>query len=70
MSAQLQGYRSAQWTGAGFSFVAALLAAIFLRKVGIVGHRRHTEEDSSEQTTGMTSGQPRIACLTFKIAYK
>ncbi|KAH0833392.1 major facilitator superfamily domain-containing protein [Lanmaoa asiatica] len=49
-SAQLQGYRSAQWTGAAFPFLAALLAAIFLRKVGIVGYRKHAEEDPSEQT--------------------
>lgn len=29
---------------------ASLLAAIFLRKVGIVGHRKNMEEESSEQT--------------------
>lgn len=30
--------------------VAAVLAAIFLRKVGIVGHKKHKEEDPFEQT--------------------
>jgi MFS family permease len=49
-SAELQGYRAAQWTNAAFPFFASLLAAIFLRKVGIVGHRRHAEQDPSEQT--------------------
>ncbi|KAI9569193.1 major facilitator superfamily domain-containing protein, partial [Boletus coccyginus] len=33
---ELQGYRAAQWTGAGFSFLAALLAVIFLRGIGTV----------------------------------
>ncbi|KAG8212823.1 major facilitator superfamily domain-containing protein [Butyriboletus roseoflavus] len=47
--AQLQGYRSAQWTAAAFPFLAAILAVIFLRNVGVVGHRKH-EEDPFEQT--------------------
>ncbi|KIJ62934.1 hypothetical protein HYDPIDRAFT_73435, partial [Hydnomerulius pinastri MD-312] len=38
-SAELQGYRSAQWAGAAFPLLAAILAAIFLRGVGVVGHR-------------------------------
>jgi len=49
MSAELQGYRSAQWTSAAFPFFASLLAVIFLRKVGIVGHKKHGGEEPSEQ---------------------
>ncbi|KAN0101245.1 Major facilitator superfamily domain containing protein [Tylopilus felleus] len=49
-SVKLQGYRSTRWTSAAFPFFASLLAAIFLRKVGIVGHRKNMEEESSEQT--------------------
>ncbi|KAG1736334.1 major facilitator superfamily domain-containing protein [Suillus lakei] len=40
MSAQLDGYKDAQWTSAAFALMAALLAALFLRSVGIVGHSR------------------------------
>jgi MFS family permease len=55
-SAQLMGYRAAQWTGAGFPFLAAILAAIFLRRVGIVGHKRHPARDAeSDQTLTVQS---------------
>ncbi|KAF8120110.1 major facilitator superfamily domain-containing protein [Boletus edulis] len=56
MSAELQGYKSAQWTSAAFPFLACLLAAIFLRKVGIIGYRKHVEQDPGEQT--ITEQQP------------
>ncbi|KAF8553993.1 MFS general substrate transporter [Imleria badia] len=58
-SAELQGYRSAQWTSAAFPFFASLLAAIFLRKVGIIGHSRHAEQDPSEQTITEQEGDPQ-----------
>ncbi|KAG2114841.1 major facilitator superfamily domain-containing protein [Suillus clintonianus] len=44
-SAQLKGYRSAQWTGASFALMAALLAALFLRGVGIVGDKKTIKHD-------------------------
>ena len=56
-SAQLSGYRASQWTAAAFCLLAALLGAIFLRGVGIVGHRKH--ENSSEET--MTNEPKDIA---------
>ncbi|KAH7926350.1 MFS general substrate transporter [Leucogyrophana mollusca] len=49
--AQLLGYRAAQWTSASFSLFAALLAVLFLRGVGIVGHKKAKASDrDSEQT--------------------
>ncbi|KAG2354796.1 major facilitator superfamily domain-containing protein [Suillus spraguei] len=50
MSAQLTGYKDAQWTGAAFALMAALLAALFLRSVGIVGHNRVIRHVDSDQT--------------------
>ncbi|KAJ7587489.1 putative efflux transporter [Mycena floridula] len=38
-SAQLSSYKAAQWTAFGFGVLATLLAVIFFRGVGIVGHR-------------------------------
>ncbi|KAJ8074009.1 hypothetical protein PM082_012299 [Marasmius tenuissimus] len=35
----LKSYRAAQWTNFAFAISAALLAILFLRNVGIVGHR-------------------------------
>jgi len=50
-SAQLDAYRAAQWTSAAFPFLAAVLAVLFLRGVGVVGHKKPPRpEDPSEQT--------------------
>ncbi|KAG2341241.1 efflux transporter [Suillus weaverae] len=49
-SAQLMGYRSAQWTCASFSLIAALLAALFLHGVGIVGDEKILRHVDSDQT--------------------
>jgi MFS family permease len=49
-SAQLKGYRSAQWTCASFALMAALLAAISLHGVGIVGDKKSTNHTDSNQT--------------------
>lgn len=57
LSAQLSGYRGSQWTAASFCLFASLLAAIFLRGVGIVGHRKH--DNPSEET--MTNEPKDIA---------
>ncbi|KAG2073084.1 MFS general substrate transporter [Suillus decipiens] len=50
MSAQLMGYKDAQWTSAAFAFMAALMAALFLRSVGIVGHNRVIKHVDSNRT--------------------
>ncbi|KAI0767927.1 major facilitator superfamily domain-containing protein [Irpex lacteus] len=47
--AQLEAYKAAMWTAFAFGMFGALLAAVFLRSVGVVGHSkqddaRHTED--------------------------
>ncbi|KAG2340747.1 MFS general substrate transporter [Suillus weaverae] len=54
-SAQLKGYRSAQWTCASFALIAALIAALFLRGVGIVGDKTIIKHVDSDQTTAAQS---------------
>ncbi|EGN99471.1 hypothetical protein SERLA73DRAFT_182421 [Serpula lacrymans var. lacrymans S7.3] len=49
-AAQLKGYRSAQWTACSFCLFAALLAAVFLRGVGVVGHKKKGADHDSEKT--------------------
>lgn len=56
MSAQLTGYQDAQWTSAAFALMAALLAALFLRSVGIVGHNRVIRHVDSDQTMAVQPG--------------
>ena len=46
-SAQLDAYKAAMWGGFAFGMVGAVLAAVFLRRVGIVGHR--PEDDIDEE---------------------
>ncbi|KAG1789251.1 major facilitator superfamily domain-containing protein [Suillus plorans] len=49
-SAQLKGYRSAQWTCASFALMAALLAALCLHGVGIVGDKKTLQHTASNKT--------------------
>lgn len=35
---ELKAYRAAMWGGFAFGVLGALLAAVFLRSVGVVGH--------------------------------
>ncbi|KIJ11533.1 the Drug:H+ antiporter-2 family [Paxillus involutus ATCC 200175] len=63
-SAELLGYRAAQWTGSGFPILAAILALIFLRGVGIVGHRRHDvppQDADSERTLTVQRSEQTLA---------
>ncbi|KAI0706606.1 efflux transporter [Earliella scabrosa] len=46
---QLTAYKDAMWTGFGFGLVGAILALLFLRGVGVVGHTKG-EDESGEQT--------------------
>ncbi|KAG2073087.1 efflux transporter [Suillus decipiens] len=50
LSAQLKGYRSAQWTCASFALMATLLAMISLRGIGIVGDRKVIRKVDSDET--------------------
>lgn len=45
--AQLNGYKAAQWTAFTFGALAAILAMLFLRGVGIVGHQDQLETDKA-----------------------
>ncbi|KAG1822122.1 major facilitator superfamily domain-containing protein [Suillus variegatus] len=53
MSAQLVGYKDAQWTSTSFALMGALLAALFLWSVGIVGHQRVIRHVDSDETMAM-----------------
>ncbi|KAG9098272.1 hypothetical protein FS749_004259 [Ceratobasidium sp. UAMH 11750] len=44
----LRGYRAAFWTCFGFGIVALVLTVVFLRGIGVVGHRN--EKDTNEPT--------------------
>lgn len=48
--AQLAAYKDAMWGGFAFGVIGAALAAVFLRKIGIVGHRKPPATDE-EQTS-------------------
>ncbi|KAG2147757.1 major facilitator superfamily domain-containing protein [Suillus bovinus] len=50
MSAQLVGYKDAQWTSVAFALMGALLGALFLYSVGIVGHQRVIRHVDSDET--------------------
>lgn len=54
-SAQLKGYRSAQWTCASFVLSAALLAAVFLYGVGIVGDKKISKHVNGDKTIAVRS---------------
>ncbi|CDO78203.1 hypothetical protein BN946_scf184701.g1 [Trametes cinnabarina] len=47
--AQLVAYKDAMWTGCAFGFAGAVLACVFLRSVGIVGHQKG--EDARSDAT-------------------
>lgn len=53
MSAQLVGYKDAQWTSTSFALMGALLAALFLWSVGIVGHQKVIRHVDSDETMAM-----------------
>ena len=47
-AAQLKAYRAAMWGAFAFGMFGALLAAMFLRSVGIVGHSDEDEKKLRE----------------------
>lgn len=55
---QEKGYKAAMWGGFAFGILGAIMAAVFMRGVGIVGHRPEdfeTEGDIKGKTEGRTS---------------
>ncbi|KAM5544030.1 hypothetical protein V8D89_002216 [Ganoderma adspersum] len=48
--AQLTAYKDTMWAGFAFGMVGALLTVLFLRGVGVVGHRKGDADASSEKT--------------------
>ncbi|KAL1744774.1 major facilitator superfamily domain-containing protein [Schizophyllum fasciatum] len=55
--AQLKAYQSAQWTAFGFGALASILSLIFLRGVGIIGHKEGKapgEGASDEEETAVS----------------
>ena len=49
--AQFDAYRAAMWGGFTFGIIGALLAAMFLRSVGIVGHNTKKADVPDEEKT-------------------
>ncbi|QRV75050.1 major facilitator superfamily transporter [Ceratobasidium sp. AG-Ba] len=45
----LRGYRAAFWTCFGFGIVALILTVVFLRGIGIVGHRDETNDKDGRE---------------------
>ena len=57
--AQLKAYHSAQWACFAFAVFGSILALIFLRGVGIVGHRKIDAEKMKEDVElAKTSDSP------------
>ena len=55
--AQLQAYQAAQWTAFGFGALACLLSLVFLRGVGVIGHKEEKglgEEVTDEERTAVS----------------
>ncbi|GBE89981.1 efflux transporter [Sparassis crispa] len=50
-NAQLSAYKDAFWAACAFGFFGAILAVVFLRRAGIVGHRGGTHTEVESQTT-------------------
>ena len=60
--AQLDAYRAAMWGGFAFGVLGSLLAALFLRHVGIVGHRADVDDVVvDEETTAHAVGEPQVS---------
>ena len=59
--AQEDAYKAAMWGGFAFGVLGALLAALFLRHVGVVGHRKDDVPPEGlpedEETTAYAPGE-------------
>ncbi|TDL21098.1 efflux transporter [Rickenella mellea] len=55
--AQLKSYRAAQWTAFAFPIFGAILAVIFLRGVGIVGHKTPSKKAVDVESSSTNHGQ-------------
>ncbi|KAI9056752.1 efflux transporter [Trametes sanguinea] len=54
--AQLVAYRDAMWAGAAFCFFGSILAFVFLRGMGVVGHRKEKDARSNVTATEQDAG--------------
>jgi len=59
--ALLSGYRAAQWTSFGFAMVGLLVALLFLRNIGIVGHTVEKVPPPEKQEEGGSVGRDATA---------
>ena len=61
--AQLQAYQAAQWTAFGFGALACLLSLVFLRGVGVIGHKEEKglgEELADEERTAVSRQETQV----------
>ena len=69
LPAQLDAYKDAMWGGFAFGMIGAILAVLFLRGVGIVGHRKdapaadseHEREHDEEKTVASGAASTRAS---------
>ena len=71
LPAQLDAYKDAMWGGFAFGMIGAILAVLFLRGVGIVGHRKdtppaehelwHEHERDEEKTVASATASTRAS---------
>jgi hypothetical protein len=57
-AAQLKGYQAAQFGNLAFTVISMVLAALFLRGIGIVGDRKPTEDDEFVPTLSAHDKDP------------
>ncbi len=66
--AQESAYKDAMWGGFAFGIIGALLAATFLRHVGIVGHKEgpkgSNDEEKATVSTNPTMGDAASEVMT------
>ncbi|TBU27562.1 efflux transporter [Dichomitus squalens] len=63
--AQLTAYKDAMWSGFAFGLFGFLLAVLFLRGVGVVGHRKGDSDNESEKTArGSLNRDPEAVRLS------
>lgn len=59
--AQLAAYKNAMWAGCAFGFFGGILGFVFLRSVGVVGHRQATAEKEDGSSRKSVTPDPEAA---------
>ncbi|EMD33363.1 hypothetical protein CERSUDRAFT_142330 [Gelatoporia subvermispora B] len=59
--AQLVAYKDAMWTGFAFGIAGSLLAAVFLRNIGIIGHKKQAAPQDADSASEATAAGPAAA---------